>query len=206
MILKVNPTRMELLRLRRRLGIAQRGHKLLKDKQDELVRQLVELARTLRRLRRQVEEQMSRAAKRFILARATMEPEAVEEALLLPTKKLKLGVDMLRVMNVRIPRFEASSEGRIHCYGFYETSGQLDAALSALDKALDRLVELAEKEKSLEMLAQELERTRRRVNALEHVMIPNITDTIRHITDRLAEMERGNISRLMRVKEIVRAH
>jgi len=195
---------MELLRLRKRVVLARRGHKLLKDKQDELLRQLMDLVKVVGDLRRIVEKRLLETSQRFLLARATMDPESVEEALLVPSKKLSVSVKKRNLMSVKVPVFERSMSGEIHCYGFATTSGELDASLVSLDKVLDELLSLAEKEKTLFMLAAEVDKTRRRVNALEYILIPSLDETIRHITMKLSEMERGNLIRLMRVKEVVR--
>ena len=206
MKLEVNPTRMELLKLKKRLVLAQRGHKLLKDKQDELMKHLLEAISEIRSLRQRVEAELTKVNKRFLFAVAGMSRNAVEESFLLPGMKATVEVERTYLMNVRIPIFKYLTEGKIHCYGFVDTSGELDASLVYLEKILKDLFELAAKEKTIELLADELEKTRRRVNALEYVLIPNIEDTIRYITMKLAEIERSDLSRLMRVKEIVRAH
>jgi V/A-type H+-transporting ATPase subunit D len=204
MRLDVNATRMELLRLKRRIAIAQRGHKLLKDKQDELMKQLMVLVRVIRELRERVESELSESFRRFLFARAAMMPEAIDQAFLMPTTQVTLDVQERYIMSVRVPVLSHAITGSILCYGFATTSGELDASLLSLEKALDGLIELAEKEKRLQLLADEIEKTRRRVNALEYVLIPNLAETIRYITMKLAEMERGNLTRLMRVKEMVR--
>lgn len=206
MKLEVNPTRMELLKLKKRLVLAQRGHKLLKDKQDELMKRLLEAISEIRSLRQRVETELTKVNKRFLFAVAGMSRNAVEESFLLPGMKVTVEVERTYLMNVRIPTFKCLTEGKIHCYGFVDTSGELDASLVYLEKILKDLFELAAKEKTIELLADEIEKTRRRVNALEYVLIPNIEDTIRYITMKLAEIERSDLSRLMRVKEIVRAH
>ncbi len=203
MRLDVNATRMELLRLKRRIAIAQRGHKLLKDKQDELMKQLMVLVRVIRELRERVESELSESFRRFLFARAAMMPEAIDQAFLMPTTQVTLDVQERYIMSVRVPVLSHAITGSILCYGFATTSGELDASLLSLEKALDGLIELAEKEKRLQLLADEIEKTRRRVNALEYVLIPNLAETIRYITMKLAEMERGNLTRLMRVKEMV---
>jgi V/A-type H+-transporting ATPase subunit D len=202
--LDVNPTRMELLRLRKRVVLARRGHKLLKDKQDELLRQLMELVKVVADLRKIVEKRLQESSQRFLLARASMDPESLEEALLIPAKKLSVAVRKRNLMSVRVPVFERSVSGEIHSYGFANTSGELDVSLVSLDEVLDELLSLSEKEKTLFMLAAEVDKTRRRVNALEYILIPSLDETIRNITMKLAEMERGNVVRLMRVKEVVR--
>ena len=206
MKLDVNATRMVLLRLKRRVALARRGHKLLKDKQDELMRRLMDLVRTIRELRERVERELTETVHRFLFARASMDPEAVEEAFLIPKKEVSLEVKKRSLMNIKVPLFEEVFSGEIYCYGFANTSGELDASLLALDRVLEHLIDLAEKEKTLQLLADEIESTRRRVNALEYILIPNLDETIRYIRMKLAEIERGDLTRLMRVKEIVRAH
>lgn len=206
MKLDINPTRMELLRLRKRIVLARRGHKLLKDKQDELMRQLIDLIREIRDLRRRVERELTEASQRFLLAKAALRPETIEGALLVPTAVLDLAVERRHIMNIRAPLFTAVLTGEIHCYGYLGTSGELDASLVAIQNATKLLVELAQKEKTIQLLADEIEKTRRRVNALEYVLIPDLAETIKYISMKLSEMERSNLSRLMRVKEIVRAH
>ncbi|HDM90725.1 MAG TPA: V-type ATP synthase subunit D [candidate division WOR-3 bacterium] len=205
-MIEVHPTRMELLRLKKRTALARRGHKLLKDKQDELMRQLMMLIKGIKELREKVEEEFNRTVSRFLFARAAMDPEAVEEAFLIPKKTVTLEVGKRNVMNVKAPVFEEKIEGDILAYGFATTTGELDTALLALDKVLDKIFELAEKEKTLKLLANEIEKTRRRVNALEYILIPELEETVKYITMKLSEMERSDLSRLMRIKEIVRAH
>jgi V/A-type H+-transporting ATPase subunit D len=140
-----------------------------------------------------------------MLARATMEPEHTKAALEVPTKKLSLTIDFARVMNVRVPHLSKQISGEIFCYGFATTSGELDVALLALERAFDSLIELAEKEKQARLLAVELNMTRRRVNVLEHVVIPELHETIRFIYDKLSEAERDNTTRLMKIADIIRA-
>jgi len=205
MLANVNATRMELLNLRRRVALAQRGHRLLSEKRDELSRQLIRIARAIQPLRQKVEKELLETCRRFMLARATMEPEHVKAALEIPTKKLSLTIDLARVMNVKVPRLAKEITGEIICYGFMTTSGELDVALMALERAFDSLIELAEKEKQARLLAVELNMTRRRVNVLEHVVIPELHETIRFIYDKLSEAERDNTSRLMKIADIIRA-
>jgi len=205
MLANVNATRMELLQLRRRVALASRGHRLLSEKKDEISRQLVRIARQIQPLRERVESKLLETCRRFMLARATMEPEDTKAALEVPTKKFKLAVEFSRIMNVKVPHLIKEMAGEIICYGFATTSGELDVALLALEKAFDLLIELAEKEKQARLLAIELQMTRRRVNVLEHVVIPELHETIRFIFDKLAEAERDNISRLMKITDIIRA-
>jgi V/A-type H+-transporting ATPase subunit D len=196
---------MELLRLRKRVALASRGHKLLSDKRDELSRQLMQIAREIQPLRKQVETQLLETCRRFMLARASMEPEDIKAALEVPTKKFSLGIEFASIMNVKVPHLLKEISGEIICYGFAATSGELDVALLALERAFDHLIELAEKEKQARLLAVELQMTRRRVNVLEHVVIPELKETIRFIFDKLAEAERDNTSRLMKIADIIRA-
>lgn len=205
MLANVNATRMELLRLRRRVSLASRGHRLLSEKRDELSRQLIKIAREIRPLRQKVEKELSETFRRFMLARATMEPEHTTAALAVPTKKFSLAINFANVMNIKVPHLAKDISGEIICYGYATTSGEMDVALLALERAFDHLIELAEKEKQAALLATELQMTRRRVNVLEHVVIPELHETIRFIYDKLAEAERDNISRLMKIADIIRA-
>ncbi|UCE17425.1 MAG: V-type ATP synthase subunit D [Gemmatimonadota bacterium] len=202
MLLAANPTRMHLLRLKKRLKLAIRGHKLLKDKQDELMRRFMDLVKQIQGLRQEVERDLHRAFERFTMARSVMSRASVEEALALPGKRLDVGVTTQRIMNVEVPLFEPRAEGRIYCYGFANTSGELDVSLRSLDAVLLRLLELAQTEKTIMLLADEIDRTRRRVNALEYTLIPSLKETIRFITMKLEELERSNLTRLMKIKEM----
>ncbi|MCD6245471.1 V-type ATP synthase subunit D [candidate division WOR-3 bacterium] len=206
MILQVNATRMELLQMKKKLIIAKKGHKLLKDKEDELMRQLLEMIKSIRELRKEVENEISSVVGRYQFAKASMNKETEDEIFLIPTKKIDISVIEKNLMSVRVPEFTKEVEGKIRSYGYAFTSGELDASLLALDKIMEKVVSLAEKEKTIQLLADEIEKTRRRVNALEYIMIPNIEDTIKYISQRLAEIERSNTTRLMKVKDIVRAH
>lgn len=209
MELRVNPTRMELNRLKTRLTVAVRGHKLLKDKRDELMRQFLVLVRQNKELREEVEERLARSFQKFMLARAVMSAEAVEEAIMFPQVQLEVQLDIQNIMSVHTPKISWQQVGEtsasIYPYGFAETSGELDDSINTLSELLPQLLELAEIETAVTRLAQEIERTRRRVNALEHVMIPDLEKTVRYITMKLEENERANLTRLMKVKDIVRA-
>jgi len=205
MLANVNATRMQLLYLRKRVVLARRGHRLLSEKRDEISRQLIQIARQIRPLRKKVEAELLETFRRFMLARASMEPEDIKAALEIPTKKFSLAIQFANVMNVKVPHLTKEMEGEIICYGFATTSGELDVALLALERAFDSLIELAEKEKQARLLATELQMTRRRVNVLEHVVIPELDETIRFIFDKLAEAERDNTSRLMKITDIIRA-
>ncbi|AQQ69735.1 V-type sodium pump subunit D [Limihaloglobus sulfuriphilus] len=201
----VTATRMELLNLRKKGSLARRGHKLLSQKRDELSRRLVEISRNIGKLRKEVEQEILRTSRKFMMARATVEPEDMKAALSVPTKRFSLAVNFASVMNVKVPEMAKELEGDIICYGMGNTSGELDMALRALERTFDRLIELAAKEKQARLLATELQSTRRRVNVLEHVVIPETDETIRLINNKLSEVERDNISRLMKIADIIRA-
>jgi V/A-type H+-transporting ATPase subunit D len=206
MKLETNATRMELLRLKKRIVIARRGHKLLKDKQDELMRRFMEMIKGYRKLRQITEEKLAGAFQTFILSRAVTRKEYLEESFMGRKEPLEVNVSTFSIMNIKAPKLELKSMPNVYTYGFSNTPADLDNSLSLLTEALPLMIQLAQTEKSIELLAEEIEKTRRRVNALEYVLIPNLQDTIKHITMRLAEMERSNLTRLMKVKEIVRAH
>ncbi len=205
--LNVNPTRMELTTLKKRLKVARRGHKLLKDKRDELMKQFLELVRKNKELREKVEEMLMRAHNNFLIARAVMSSEYLEEALMFPKQSVALEVSSKNIMSVDVPVFDfktqSDDQGNIYPYGFATTSGELDGAIGTLSEVLPYMLELAQMEKSAQLLAEEIEKTRRRVNALEYVMIPQLAETIKYITMKLDENERGNITRLMKVKDMM---
>ena len=205
MLENVNATRMELLKLRKRVVLATRGHRLLSEKRDEISRRLVQIAMTLKELREKVEQELLETTRRFMMARSTMEPEDIRAAIEVPTKKFSLAISFASIMSVKVPELAKEIAGEIMCYGFSTTSGELDVALRALERAFDGLIELAEKEKQAQLLAAELQMTRRRVNVLEHVVIPELGETIKYIYDKLGEAERDNISRLMKIADMIRA-
>ncbi|MBZ4645057.1 MAG: H(+)-transporting synthase, vacuolar type, subunit [Clostridia bacterium] len=206
-IMRVNPTRMELTRLKKRLKVARRGHKLLKDKRDELMKQFLELVRKNKELREKVEEMLMKVHSNFLIARAVMSSEILEEALMFPKQSVSLEISTKNVMSVDVPvlNFKAQSddESNIYPYGFATTSGELDSAIGTLSEVFPYMLELAQMEKSAQLLAEEIEKTRRRVNALEYVLIPQLTETIKYITMKLDENERGNLTRLMKVKDMM---
>lgn len=203
-MLNINPTRMELLRLRKRVGLASRGHHLLSEKRDEISRQLIQISKDIKPLREDVENQLLQTCRRFMLARASMEPEDVKAALEIPTKKFKMVIKFASIMSVQVPEMSKEMSGDIICYGYSTTSAEMDAALMALESVFDKLIELAEKEKQARLLAKELEMTRRRVNVLEHIVIPEMKETIKYIFGKLAEAERDNTSRLMKIADMIR--
>ena len=203
--LDVKPTRMELLNLKKRVKSAKRGHKLLKDKQDGLMKTFMEIIREAKSLRREVEEKLSKAFKNFMQASSMMMPEMLENALFYPSAKVELGVKTRNVMSVRIPYFDLKQKGDILNYGYLQTSAELDIALQAFQDVFPLLIKLAEIEKQAERLAAELETTRRRVNALEHRLIPDLTETVKFISMKLAEAERSTIVSVMRIKAMIEA-
>ena len=207
MRLRANPNRMQLLRLRQRLVLAKRGHKLLKDKQEELMRRFLGLVHEARDLRDEVEREIAGAYGAFISARFEMDRSAMEAALAFSRRHVSLVADREQIMNLKVPRFtvEFPSDGEAG-YGYHETTAELDRAIERFTEVLPKIMRLSEVEKSVQLLAAELEKTRRRVNALEHILVPSLEETIRFISDRLSELERATATRLMKVKEIVREH
>ena len=204
---QVNPTRMELTRLKKKLVTATRGHKLLKDKRDVLMRQFLELVRENKTLRETVEAGIAAANKNFVLARAGMDDEVLNVAMMAPMQEVYLEASERNVMSVEIPVFEyktrSGDENNIYSYGFAFTSSDLDGAIKSLSDILPDLLRLAEVEKSCQLMAAEIEKTRRRVNALEHVVIPELRENIKYITMKLDENERSTQIRLMKVKDMM---
>lgn len=206
--LNVNPTRMELTTLKKRYSTAQRGHKLLKDKQDELMRRFILLIKENNKLRIAVEKELSTSFKEFLMASAVMSSEMLEEAIVYPKERIHLEVTKKNIMSVNVPVMEFKREmendgGSIYPYGFANTSAELDGAIETLYEILPRLLQLAEIEKTCQLMADEIEKTRRRVNALEYMTIPQLKETIKYIKMKLDENERGNITRLMKVKSMI---
>ncbi|ATV72359.1 V-type ATP synthase subunit D [Fusobacterium pseudoperiodonticum] len=204
--LKVNPTRMALSELKLRLVTAKRGHKLLKDKQDELMRQFINLIKENKKLRVEVEKELSESFKSFLLASATMSPLFLESAVSFPKEKLSVDIKSKNIMSVNVPEMKfvkEEMEGSIFPYGFVQTSAELDDTVIKLQKVLDNLLSLAEIEKSCQLMADEIEKTRRRVNALEYSTIPNLEETVKDIRMKLDENERATITRLMKVKQML---
>jgi len=205
-VLRVNPTRMELTKLKKRLVTATRGHKLLKDKRDEMVRQFMLLIKRNKALREEVEAALSVALAGFVLARIAMTKETMDEALMYPVREVELSISHANIMSVDVPKIsysEKKQERSFFPYGLLCTSAELDSATTKLSSVLPQMVELAELEKTCNMLADEIEKTRRRVNALEYVMIPQLEETIRYIRMKLDENERGNLTRLMKTKDMI---
>lgn len=203
----VNPTRMELTRLKRKLQTALRGHKLLKDKRDELMRQFLELVRENKSLREKAEKALHSANQNFMLARAGMQEEALNTAMLAPKQEIQIETGVRNVMSVEVPVFHVTTRtpdtNDMFSYGFAFTSSDLDDAVQSLAQCLPDLLRLAEVEKSCQLMAAEIEKTRRRVNALEHVVIPQTQESIKYITMKLDENERSTQIRLMKVKDMM---
>lgn len=204
---QVNPTRMELTRLKRKLVTAIRGHKLLKDKRDELMRQFLDLVRENMALRLKVEEGIKAANTNFVIAKSAMSEQGLHTALMAPKQEVYLHAGKKNVMSVDIPVLECSTrtadESDIFSYGFAYTSGDLDDAVSSLAEILPEMLKLAETEKACQLMASEIEKTRRRVNALEHVIIPETKEQIKYISMKLDENERSSQIRLMKVKDMM---
>ncbi|MCI9368206.1 MAG: V-type ATP synthase subunit D [Oscillospiraceae bacterium] len=205
----VNPTRMELTRLKGKLKTAQRGHKLLKDKRDELMKQFLDTVRELRALRSQVEQDLLRVHSSFTVASALMSAQAMEQALMYPKQSVELTMSFQNIMSVNVPVYHYQTRtddtGDIFPYGFAATSGELDGAVAALGEVFQNMLKLAQTEKAAQLMAEEIEKTRRRVNALEYVVIPNTQENIRYITMKLDENDRSTTTRLMKVKDMLLA-
>ena len=202
-----NPTRMELTRLKGKLKTAQRGHKLLKDKRDELMKQFLDTVREVRALRTRVEEELMQVHGSFTVASALMSGQAMEQALMYPKQSVELDMTFQNIMSVNVPVYHYKTRtddtGDIFPYGFANTSGELDAAVEALGDVFQSMLKLAEIEKTAQLLAEEIEKTRRRVNALEYVMIPQTQEAIRYISMKLDENDRSTTTRLMKVKDML---
>lgn len=206
-IMNVNPTRMQLTKLKKQLTTAVRGHKMLKDKRDELMRQFLDLIKETRELREKVEKELSQSSAHFVNASAVMSKQALDASLMSPKQQVTVDVASRNVMSVETPVFSyktrTGDEGDIFPYGFAFTSFELDDAVMSLNELLPDLIRLAQIEKSCEMMSAEIEKTRRRVNSLEHVMIPRYRETIKYISMKLEENDRSSRTRLMKVKDML---
>ena len=205
-IIQINPTRMELKRVKKQLSISLRGHKLLKDKQDEMIRQFMLIIKETKKLREEIDKELLIINRQYQKARIKISNEAIDEALLVPTKSSKFKTSSKNIMNLSVPIIEYEENKEIDLtYSLSFTPIELDEAIIGLSQLQSRLVKLAELEKSCDILAAEIEKTRRRVNAIEYIMIPNLKDTIKYISQKLDDAERSNIIRLMKSKEIILA-
>lgn len=198
--LAVNPTRMELLRLRKRLQVAVRGHKLLKDKLDGLMKEFMSLAAEYKQYRLAVDEELPRVMKLFVVAEVTSSRLITEDALENTRQELKIERKIRRIMSVNVPRLEVEFGETTGGYSMVHTSVELDEAITGLRAFLPKLLKMVELEETIRLLSDEIEKTRRRVNALEHSFIPRMTETIKYIKGKLDETERSNTSRLMKIK------
>jgi V/A-type H+-transporting ATPase subunit D len=203
--LNVNPTRMELRRLKTRLKTATRGHKLLKDKSDEMIRQFSALIKLNKNLRDEVENELNKVLTSFATAKSLVDERVLEEAFLMPSSTVKLKCGIKNIMSVPVPDIEVVSDESddLFPYNFATLTSEADYSVATLSKLIVKLVKLAEIEKACNMLADEIQKNKRRVNALEYVMIPQIQETIKYITMKLDENERGNLTRLMKVKSMI---
>ena len=203
----ITPTRMKLKQLKGRLKTARRGHKLMKDKRDELMRRFMDIVRLNKELRERVEQGLTASFASLQVASAIMSPEVLEQALLYPRQSVELGVEFKNIMSVNVPEYSFRTKNNdpseIYPYGFAQTSGELDDALEQMAKVFEDMLQLAQVEKTMQLLAEEIEKTRRRVNALEYVMIPELEENIRYITMKLEENENATKVRLLKVKEMV---
>ncbi|MDP2593526.1 MAG: V-type ATP synthase subunit D [bacterium] len=203
MILKVNPTRISLLNLKKELRLALRGHKLLKDKRDGLMKHFMKVIRETAALRQKVEKALSPCFYEYAKAKALMGEKAMDSVFLLPGATMSLEVKIHNLMSVAIPKFDFKKTGSFLSYGRLDTNSNLDKAISLLDGLISDLITLAEMEKTVESLAFEIERTRRRASALENTRIPNLKDTIRFITSRLEEQARDAVVGTMLIKAMI---
>ena len=203
----ITPTRMMLKQLKGRLKTARRGHKLMKDKRDELMRRFMDIVKLNKQLRERVETGLTASFASLQVASAIMSPEVLEQALLYLRQSVELGIEFKNIMSVNVPEYSFHTKNNdpseIYPYGFAQTSGELDDALEQMAKVFEDMLELAQVEKTMQLLAEEIERTRRRVNALEYVMIPELEENIRYITMKLEENENATKVRLLKVKEMV---
>lgn len=204
--LNVKPTRMELSALKQRLAVSVRGHKLLKDKQDELMRQFIELIRKNNELREQVEQRLTAGMKSFVLAKSTLEEAFIEELVAIPPQSVSLDLQEKNIMSVYVPEMnftvvEQNQESDFK-YGYLNSNSEIDESVEQISKVLPDLLALTEIEKTCQLLADEIEKTRRRVNALEYRMIPQLQETIYYIEMKLEEQERASITRIMKVKDM----
>lgn len=207
-VLNVNLTRIESINMKKSLKTAQKGHKLLKDKLDELIKKLLDLVRQNQELRKKTDEGLQKAYQNFMLAKAVIGEEYIEEALIIPKKSVSIDIGETSIMSVKIPKYHFSEKlqddtSTKALYGFAYTTSELDKAIESFSEVSKFLLELAQNEKAIELISAEIEKTRRRVNAIENVTIPNYIDTIKYIGLKLSEDERASTSRLMKIKEML---
>lgn len=201
--LNVKPTRMEMTVLKKRLKTSTRGHKLLKDKQDELMRRFIDLIRENNTLRRNVEKRLINGMQAFVLAKTQLNEAFIEESLAVPIEKVTVHIDPKNIMSVTVPQLTLQTPPQETgiAYGMLNSTVEMDEAIVAIQSATNDMLKLAEIEKTCQLLADEIEKTRRRVNALEHLIIPQLKETIKYIQMKLEENERSNIIRMIKVKD-----
>lgn len=209
-VLNVNLTRIESINMKKSLKTAQKGHKLLKDKLDELVKKLLELVKENQKLRKKTDEMLKNAYQNFMLAKAVIGEQYIEEALVIPNQSVSVDMSETSIMSVKIPQFNFKNTTNISeedeskvLYGFAYTTSELDKAIAKFSEVSESLLELAQNEKAIELISEEIEKTRRRVNAIENVTIPNYMDTIKYIGLKLSEDERASTARLMKIKDML---
>ena len=206
MKLAVSATRMELLKLRKRIVLARRGHKLLRDKQDELMRRFMSLIDEWHKLRKDVNTLLKEAFKNFVVATSLMEKDFLDELLSNTKEEIKIEYSTKRFLNLDVPQFEIVGLNKQFNYGLLNTNSNVDTSITQFYEVFTKLIRLAELESSIILLSDEIKSTRRRVNALEYILIPGLIETVKYITMKLSEFERSNLTRLMRVKELIRSH
>ncbi len=205
MLLKINPNRMELLKLKKRLIVAKRGHKLLKDKRDALIQEFILLAKENKLVREELEKKLVICYKVFSNVSSQMSKASLEEALMFPKAKTEAMISYKNIISVKVPRYKYKCEGKYYTYSLVDTTAEIDNAVSNFYKIMPLMLRVAELDKTINLLADEIEKTRRRVNALEYILIPDLEETIKFITMKLDEMARSTNSAIMRIKEIIRA-
>ena len=203
MLLNVNPTRMELLRLRDRLLLAEKGHKLLKEKLEGLMRNFLDVANQFIKKRRDFDKEFSDLIKRYYVSTANYSLEELQVLFLGSSFKIDLSSKEIAIMNIRYPVFSLKTEGQVFSYPFLFTEIYLDNVFIDFRKILDKIIDLASIQQELFLISLEISKVKRRVNALEYVMIPNLVETVKYITDKLEELDRENIARLLKVKDII---
>lgn len=205
MLMKTNPNRMELLKLKKRLIVAKRGHKLLKDKRDALIQEFIHLAKESKIVREELEEKLMNCYQVFSDVSSQMSKISLEEALLFPKAKTEVMISYKNIMSVKAPKYKYKLEGKYTTYSMFDTPTEIDKALNNFYKVMPLMLRVAELDKTIILMADEIEKTRRRVNALEYILMPDLEETIKFITMKLDEMARSSISAIMRIKEIIRS-
>ena len=204
MVLAVNPNRMELLRLKRRLALAKRGYKLLKDKRDALIQKFIKLVYENRKIREEFEKEMKNCMNSFLISTSAMGYDDLDSTFLFTKRNIKVKTIYQNIMSVQVPQYDIIEEGDLYTFGMKNTSAELDNSINKYKNIVPLMIKMAELDKTIVLLTEEIEKTRRRVNALEYVMIPNLEETIKFITMKLDEMARSNNSAIMRIKEMIR--